>query len=47
MSADGNQPNHGGNDSPKFGRLLVVLLLAVVFIGVLTWIMETYFPNFG
>ena len=32
--------------SPKFGRLLVVLLAAVVFCGLLTWIMAAYFPNF-
>jgi hypothetical protein len=32
--------------SPKFGRLLIVLFLAVIFVGVLTWIMETYFPDF-
>ncbi len=32
--------------SPKFGKLLVVLVGAVVFCGVLTWVMGTYFPNF-
>lgn len=32
--------------SPKFGRLLVVLVGAVVFCAVLTWVMGTYFPNF-
>ena len=32
--------------SPKFGRLLLALLAAVVFCGVLTWVMGTYFPNF-
>jgi hypothetical protein len=31
---------------PKFGKLLIVLFLAVVFCGALTWIMGTYFPNF-
>ncbi|MGK5081402.1 hypothetical protein [Janthinobacterium sp. HLX7-2] len=31
---------------PKFGKLLVVLFLAVVFCGALTWVMGTYFPNF-
>lgn len=35
------------DDSPKFGRLLIVLLLAVLFVAALTWIMETYFPDFG
>ncbi|WP_330920613.1 hypothetical protein [Duganella sp.] len=32
--------------SPKFGRLLIVLILAVVFCGLLTWLMGTVFPNF-
>jgi len=32
--------------NPKFGRLLIVLFLAVIFVGILTWIMETYFPDF-
>ena len=32
--------------SPKFGRLLVVLVGAVVFCGVLTWVMGTFFPGF-
>ena len=40
-----NPPNHD-DGSPKFGRLLVVLLAAVVFCGLLTWIMAVYFPNF-
>jgi len=28
--------------NPKFGRLLIVLLLIVLFCGVLTWFAETY-----
>ena len=32
--------------SPKFGRLLVVLVGVVVFCAVLTWVMGTYFPDF-
>src|SRR3954470_13999582 len=32
--------------SPKFGRLLVVLILAVLFCAGLTWLMGTVFPNF-
>ena len=32
--------------SPKFGRLLIILIGAVVFCGFLTWIMGTFFPNF-
>lgn len=35
------------NGTPKFGRLLIILVLAVAFTGFLTWIMETYFPDFG
>ena len=31
---------------PKFGRLLMFLILAVVFCGVLTWVMGRYFPDF-
>jgi len=30
------------NDNPKFGRLLIVLLLVVLFCGVLTWFAERY-----
>lgn len=32
--------------SPKFGRLLLVLMAVVVFCAVLTWVMGTFFPNF-
>jgi hypothetical protein len=32
--------------SPKFGRLLIVLIIAVVFCGGLTWLMGTVFPDF-
>ena len=32
--------------APKFGRLLVVLGLAVVFCIVLTWVMGVFFPDF-
>jgi len=41
-----------GNDtkkddgSPKFGRLLLALVAAVAFCGVLTWVMATFFPDF-
>ncbi len=40
---------NGTNDddgTPKFGRLLIWLIAAVVFCGVLTWVMGTYFPHF-
>lgn len=32
-----------GSGSPRFGRLLIVLVLAVVTIGVLTFAAEAYF----
>lgn len=35
----------GTDDSPKFGRLLIVLLFVVIFIGVITWASETYFSK--
>jgi hypothetical protein len=31
---------------PRFGRLLAVLLLAVAFCALLTWVMAAYFPDF-
>ena len=34
----------GGSDgTPKFGRLLIVLMLAVALIGVLTFAAEAYY----
>ena len=38
------QPS-GSNDSPRFGRLLVVLVIAVLLIGVLTLASEAYFTG--
>lgn len=35
-----------GDGNPKFGRLLLVLLAAVVFCAALTWVMGAFFPNF-
>ncbi|MFA9217444.1 MAG: hypothetical protein ACEQSK_10085 [Sphingomonadaceae bacterium] len=32
--------------NPKFGRLLIVLIMAVLFCIGLTWVMGTFFPNF-
>ena len=32
-----------GADAPRFGRLLIVLVLAVVMIGVLTFAAEAYY----
>ncbi|HEY8101080.1 MAG TPA: hypothetical protein VIF82_10020 [Burkholderiaceae bacterium] len=39
-----SSPPDDGN--PKFGRLLIVLFASVVFVGILTWVMQTYFPDF-
>ena len=37
----------GGDDGePKVGRLLLFLIAAVVFCGVLTWVMGRFFPDF-
>jgi hypothetical protein len=33
----------GNEGTPKFGRLLIVLLLAVALIGVLTFAAEAYY----
>ena len=42
-----SQPNHDDDDdAPKFGRLLLVLVGAVVLCGLLTWLMATVFPDF-
>jgi len=35
----------GSDDSPKFGRLLIVLVFVVMLIGVLTWASEAYFSR--
>ncbi len=44
MSNKSNKSDDNGE--PKFGRLLVILLLSVVFCGLLTWLMGSYFPDF-
>ena len=31
---------------PKFVRLLIFLMAAVIFCAVLTWVMGSYFPDF-
>ncbi len=38
-----DEPEAGGEGSPRFGRLLIVLLIAVLMIGVLTFAGEAYF----
>ena len=32
--------------SPKFGRLLLVLVATVALLGVLTYVMAVFFPDF-
>jgi hypothetical protein len=32
----------GADDSPKFGRLLIVLALAVAFVGFVTWASQAW-----
>lgn len=34
-----------GNDSPKFGRLLAVLIFAVMLIVIITFASEAYYTN--
>jgi hypothetical protein len=35
----------GTDDSPRFGRLLIILVLAVMLIGIITFASETYFSR--
>ncbi|MES2538874.1 MAG: hypothetical protein V4632_23695 [Pseudomonadota bacterium] len=35
----------GTDGSPKFGRLLIVLVIAVLLIGAITWGSEAYFSK--
>ncbi|MBC7416372.1 MAG: hypothetical protein H7327_15710 [Herminiimonas sp.] len=37
------EPPSGSGDSPRFGLLLIVLALAVIMIGILTFAGEAYF----
>jgi hypothetical protein len=39
-------PGKEDDGAPKFGRLLMVLIAAVLLCVVLTWLMATVFPNF-
>ncbi|MDB5797338.1 MAG: hypothetical protein JWP36_1240 [Paucimonas sp.] len=32
----------GSDDAPKFGRLLIVLVLAVAFLGLVTWASQAW-----
>jgi hypothetical protein len=40
-----NQPRKPstGDGSPKFGRLLIVLVLTVILLGLLTWATEAFY----
>jgi heme/copper-type cytochrome/quinol oxidase subunit 4 len=44
--AGSDMPQKEDDGSPKFGRLLIVLIFAVLVCVGLTWVMATYFPNF-
>jgi hypothetical protein len=49
MSDHPEQPNknstppEAGDGTPKFGRLLIVLVIAVIAMGLLTWASEAYY----
>lgn len=43
MTQDTDRDDDG---NPQFGRLLLVLVAAVLFCGVLTWVMGAFFPDF-
>ena len=38
-----SEPPGGGDGSPKFGRLLIALVLAVMLIGAITLAAEAYY----
>lgn len=37
------KPSTGVDGSPKFGRLLIVLVLTVILLGFLTWATEAFY----
>ena len=39
------QPVYSGDDAPKFGRLLIVLAIAVLLVVVLTFASEAYYST--
>jgi hypothetical protein len=45
ISAEAQQAASAQDDSPKFGRLLAVLLFAVMLIVVITFATEAYYSN--
>lgn len=42
-SIDNPKQDQGGDGAPKFGRLLIVLVLAVMLIGAITLSAEAYY----
>ncbi|HAT29579.1 MAG TPA: hypothetical protein DCW29_01615 [Janthinobacterium sp.] len=44
MTQNSDKEDDDGN--PKFGRLLIILIIAVIFCAGLTWLMGAVFPNF-
>jgi hypothetical protein len=47
LTLQGTEMPHKEDDgTPKFGRLLIVLIFAVMACAGLTWLMATVFPNF-
>jgi hypothetical protein len=40
------QSKKDDDGTPKFGRLLIVLILSVLFCVFLTWLMGEVFPDF-
>lgn len=41
-----NKNAKADDGTPKFGRLLIVLILCVLFCVFMTWLMAEVFPNF-
>ena len=44
--AESGMTSSNDDGNPKFGRLLIVLILAVLFCVALTWVMGEVFPDF-
>jgi hypothetical protein len=44
MDHPGEQPA-GTDDAPKFGRLMIVLVIAVILVGLITFASEAYFSH--
>ena len=46
LQRDEMTQNTDDDGNPKFGRLLIILLIAVIFCAALTWVMGAFFPDF-